>query len=174
MRHERLPATLNKKDSDKESPTFGQNLPNIVKVTNTVRMKEEAKAKGLEKVPELSIEIPANEFEYPQFDSIKEAIDDAGGEDKFLAIFNDLTAKDATATGKAVIRTATSGTEQEIVAAGLKACKLFSWKEESSLSLKERAQGFDEVAQLAAKVKSGEITMTLDDLMARVLALQTK
>jgi hypothetical protein len=159
MRFESLSATLNKKDEQ------GNPLPNIVKVSNTVYNKEST-PEG-QTVQPLEIKFPAELMSYPQFDTLEEFITDCGGSDRALEVVNDLTQKFATGAGKTSIRTATVGSEEEIVEAGCKASREFSWKAEQKLSTKEKANAFDIL--LAEKDK-----LTPEQLLARVMELAGK
>lgn len=159
MRYDKLPATLNKKDEQ------GNPLPNTVKITNNVRMKAEAK-EG-EEVPSVELRIPAERFEFKQFESYDEFVADAGSSERALAIINEETMKAATAAGKAAIRTATLGTEEEMIEAGLRVSKNFSWKEDTTLSTKDKANKFDEIQALIGKVEPAELMRRLQELSGK-------
>jgi hypothetical protein len=159
MRFDKLPSTLNKKD-DKGNP-----VPNTINITNNVRLKSEAK-EGEDVVP-VKFEIPAERFEFKQFDSYDEFVADAGSPERALAIINEETMKAATASGKASIRTATMGTEEEMIEAGLRVSRSFTWKEETTLSTKDKANKFDELTALIGKVDPEELLKRLQELQAK-------
>lgn len=159
MRFESLSAVLNKKDEQ------GNPLPNIVKVSNTIYNKESTP--DGQAVQPLEIKFPAELMAYPQFDTIEEFVTDCGGPERALEVLNDVTQKYATTAGKTAIRTATVGAEEDIVEAGCKASREFSWKAEQKLSTKDKANAFDIL--LAEKDK-----LTPEQLLARVMELAGK
>ncbi len=159
-RYERLPAFLGKKYLEKDEEVLaglakaGEYRPNIVEITNNVRNKADTPA-GQDVIP-VKISIPAERFEYPQFETLEEAAADCGGVDKLLAVFNDVTRDAATRDGKAAVRMATNGTEEEMIEAGLRKCKTYTWREDTSVSAKEKINRFDELQSL---FKEGKLTM---------------
>lgn len=166
MRHERLPSTLNKKypNDHPEVELRGQPMPNTVSITNTAYNK--GKGPNGTDGPPLKFEIAAERFEYPQFDSYDEFVADAGSPEKALEIINDITRNASTAAGKNVIRLATTGEEEDIIEAGLRASRTYSWKEEATLTVKDKASKLDELTSLAQQGK-----ITGEELMARMLEL---
>ena len=155
MRHVALPALA----SDNE--------PRIESVTNK-KLYAKAADTDPRKKDGVKFSIPAEQFEYPQFDSIEEFINDAGSAEKALARINDATCDRAVSTGKNYIRTASTGTEQEIVAKGLALAKAFSWsKVDSSVSA---ATVKNVITDARAKFKAGEISA--DELVKMVMALE--
>lgn len=159
MRFESLSATLNKKDEN------GNPLPNIVTVSNAVRHKDST-PEG-QKVPVLEIKFPAELMQYPQFESIAEFITDCGSEARALDVLNDVTQKFATSAGKSVIRTATTGTDDEIVESGLRTSKSFTWKEESKMSVKEKASLFDALMADAKNLDPMELARRVAELAGK-------
>jgi hypothetical protein len=159
MRYETLSPVLNKKDD------AGNPLPNFVTVSNTAYFKD-SEDKDL-KGKTLEIKFPAQKMSYPVFESLDEFINDAGGSERALEVINDVTQKYATSQGKAVIRNATTGTEDSIVEAGCKASAEFSWKQEQKLTTKDKASLFDQL--MAEKDK-----LTPEALMARIMELSGK
>lgn len=153
MRYESLSPVLNKKDDE------GNPVPNRVKITNNAYNGKDG--------PSLEIEFPAELMSYPQFDSFAEFVEDAGGEERALEIINDVTAKFATSSGKAFIRNATTGSEEEIVTAGCKTARDFSWKKEEKLTTKAKADMLDNLASQAEN-------LTPEQLKARFLELLGK
>lgn len=147
MRFENLPATLNKKDDN------GNPLPNIVTVSNTAYNK--ASTPEGQKVQPIEIKFPAERMSYPQFDTLAEFIEQCGSEARALEVINDVTAKYATTAGKAEIRTATTGTEEDIINLGCNVSRNFSWKVEEKISTKDKAAAFD---LLRAEIASGKLT----------------
>ena len=112
-------------------------------------------------------QIPADQFVAPQFDTWIEIVNDCGGEDKAIARFNDATVDRAVASGKNYIRTASTGTEQEIVTKGVKMVAEFSWsKVETSVSA---ATVKNTVSDARAKFKAGEITQ--EELIQAIMDL---
>ena len=167
MRYERLPSTLNKKDE------AGNPLPNTVKVTNNVRLKSEYEGKKDENgkpldVPPVELVISAESFEFIQYENFDEFTAECGGLDAALEIVNDLKRNAATAAGKNAIRMATLGTEDEMIASGLRICKNHSFKQEATISTKDKAARFDELSQL---LSSGDGQISQEELMRRVLEL---
>lgn len=151
MRLEAYSATLGKKDE-----TTGEPVLNTITVLNN-KLDEENPVK---------IVFPAEKMQYPQFDSFAEIITDCGSETRFIEIYNEMTQKVATSAGKATIRNASVGTEDEIIEAGCRVSRTFSWKEETKLSVKDKASKFDELMQLAASGK-----YTAEQIAARVMEL---
>lgn len=117
MRHLTLPAKTSKDE------------PNFVDITN--RKLDETIEGGTK------FHIPAEKFQFPQFDSLEEATQAAGSSDRLLEIVNEYTRDTSVAAGKNYIRTATKGTEDEIVDAGLAVAKNYSLVKSETLTAKE-------------------------------------
>ena len=159
MRHESLSATLNKKDEN------GNALPNLVTVSNSVRNKDSVPDGA--KVPVLEIRFPAELMQYPQFDTFDEFVSDCGGTERALEVINDMTQKVATSAGKAAIRTATSGSEDEIIELGLRTSRTFTWREEQKLAVKDKAARFDEIMKLAGQLPAEELARRIAELASK-------
>ena len=169
MRYGTLPAEQTKKDE------AGKALPNTVKVSNSFLNKskvtdEQKKTLSEEEVAKLTtvvFEFPAQIMEFPQYDTLAEFIADCGSDERALEVLNEVTEKFATAAGKTAIRTASSGTPDEIIEAGIRVSKNYSWKVETKLSIKDKATKYDELMASAA-------TLSPEELMARIMELQGK
>lgn len=111
--------------------------------------------------------IPADQFSYPQFDSVEEFVNDCGGAEKAVKMLNWVTEDRAVSSGKGYIRTATTGTEEEIVKKGLKQTAEFSWSKVDSTT--SAATVKTTVADIRAKFKAGE--MSAADVAAAIEAL---
>jgi len=159
MRHEALSATLNKKDE------LGNPLPNLITVSNSVRNKDSVPDGA--KVPVLEIRFPAELMQYPQYDTFDEFISDCGSAERALDVINDMTQKVATSAGKAAIRTATSGSEDEIIELGLRTSRSFTWREEQKLAVKDKAQRFDEIMKLASSLAPEELACRIAELASK-------
>lgn len=154
MRHVSLPA---KDSQDKEA---------FVKVTNK-KLYEKAPDTDPRKLNGIVIKIPAVLFEAPQDDSLQEAINEAGGEDKLLKILQDLKLDLAVNAGKTKIRNASTGTVDEITKSGIKTCREFSWG--SFLTTTSAANVKATISDLRTRFLAGELSA--DDLVAQISAM---
>lgn len=111
-------------------------------------------------------EFPAKLLEFPQFDSLDEFVAQCESAERALEVINEMTSKVATATGKNVIRSMASGSEDEIIRAGITASRNFTWKVEKQLSAKDKAARYD---ALMAEVASGKLSP--EQIAARVAEL---
>ena len=120
----------------------------------------------------VEFKIPATNFKFPQFENLAEAITDADGEEKLLAYVNACFASDAVTAAKNQIRNATTATDKEnysdVVTSALKVAETYTLNQPESLSTKDKANAFDELATLA----KGDIDK--DELIKRLLALAGK
>jgi hypothetical protein len=128
---------------------------NIVKITN--KKLDPASEKGT------IFEIPADRFEYPQVESLDEAVQIAGSSDRLLEVINDHLRDDSVGEGKNSIRMATTGTIDDIILAGLSKTKNFTWVETAKVSAAEAKEKF---GNLAALVK--EKNLSNDELAEAV------
>lgn len=158
MRYETLSPVKKSKDEN------GNPEPNVISVTNNAYYKdsEDPALKG----KALEIKFAAERMSFPQFDSLAEFVEQCGSEARALDVVNDVTQKYATTSGKAFVRNATTGSEDEIVLGGCQTSRDFSWKIVEQLSTKDKANAFEQIAALA---QSGNLTP--EEIMARILAL---
>ena len=164
MRYETLDPLKTAKDAN------GNQLPNIVTVTNAVRRADELSdedKKAEKKAPELKLQFPAELMKFKQYDSLAEFVTECESEKRALEVINDVTAKFATSAGKTAIRTATTGTEDEIIQSGLRACLDFTWKEEVKLSAKDKAQMWDTLMAEAKNLTPEQIAARVAEMSAR-------
>lgn len=163
MRYGRLPEFQKAKDDE------GNALPNRVTVTNALI----GKGKGPEKdgkptdLEPLKIEFAANLMEFPQYDTLAEFIQACGSDVRALEVVNEVTEKFATASGKTTIRTATSGSAEDIIAAGLRDSKNYSWVVENKMSVKDKAQNFDAIMALVGTIPAEELAKRLAELSGK-------
>lgn len=127
MRYVTLPALNSKKE------------PNIIEITN---------AKIVEGGQKFTI--PAERFEFAEYDTIQEFVQECGGEDAARAIINEFKKADAVNAGKNKIRTATSGTEEEIIAAGLAATRSHSFAAAERITAAEAKEKLTNLKEIVA------------------------
>jgi hypothetical protein len=157
MRYGHLPATDSKDN------------PRHEKITNT-KITKRQDDKG-NPVP-FTFEIPAELFEFPQFESLAEAVNDASSEEKLLAFINDAVAARAVSRSKNAIRNATestvgsAGNYEDVVTNGLTISKSYTINEPDELSTKQKASTLDDLAKAA---KGG--TMTPEEIAEALKAL---
>lgn len=138
--------------------TDSKEQPRHEKITNT-KITKRTDDKG-NAVPFL-FEIPAEQFQYPQFDTLQEAVNDATSEEKLVSFINEAVAARAVSRAKNAIRNATestvgnAGNYADVVEKGLNISKTFTINEPDELSTKQKATTLDELAQAA---KSGSLT----------------
>lgn len=132
---------------------------NIIEITN--RKLDEKLEKGT------LFEIPAEQFEYSQYESLEEFVQDAGSNERALELVNAFKRDDAVTAGKNYIRTATKGTVEEVVKAGLAVTKSHSFAKSSELSAKESK---DALSALRAEI--GNLTESeIADRMRKLLGV---
>lgn len=118
----------------------------------------------------VEFKIAATQFKFRQFDSIEEFIADASSTEKALEYVNTCFASDAVTAGKNQIRNATTAVDKEnysdVVSSALKAVETYTLNQPESLSTKDKANAFDELAALAG---SGSVDPA--ELLRRLTAL---
>lgn len=134
------------KNSATKKDAQGQPELNIVSVTN-------AKAEGLTvgafdsgvvvEIPEnkkgFTYKIPAENFQFNQYDALAEFIADCGGESKALEIVNDFKRDSACDAAKAILRTSTNKDTNAVVKNALGAALTHSFEEAAKIDAKEFA-----------------------------------
>lgn len=109
--------------------------------------------------------IPADKFEFTQFESLEEFVQEAGSNDRALEIINDLKRDVAASAGKNYIRTATKGTIDEIIAAGLSVTKTHSFSKSETLTGKEAKEGLLALKAEINNLSPAEIEAKLRQLL---------
>jgi hypothetical protein len=142
-------ATLPSKNSKDE--------PNVVAITN--RKLDETLEGGTK------FEINAERFSYPQFDSIEEFVQSAGSDARALEIINDNARDVAVAAGKNYIRTATKGTHDEIVDAGISASKNYSFVKSENLTAKEAKDALTSLKADISNLSEADIAKRVRELL---------
>lgn len=149
MKTEKLPALNSKKE------------PNVIKVTNPVRDKD-----NTEGSKQVVFEFPAESFEYSQYESYEEFVQDAGSAERALDLINEMKKDTAVTAGKNYIRNATKGTNEEIIAAGLAVTKSHSFAKSSEFTAKEAKDTL-----LSIKGDLGNLTdAQIADMIRKVVA----
>lgn len=131
--------------------------PNTVEITN--RKIDPTSETGKKFV------IPAEKFVYPQVETDEERIQICGGAENALAVFNDFLRDEAMKVAKDKIRIATSGSDDDIIAAGIEAGKSVTFIEQARITASEAKEKFSELrtlaldgslsdAELAAKIRA--------------------
>lgn len=146
------PATLPAKNSKDE--------PNVIEITNRKLGVTEENKDGTK------FEIPAEKFEYTQYDSLEEFIQDAGSPDRALELVNSLKRDDAVSAGKNYIRTATKGTVEEVINAGLSVTKSHSFAKTNELSAKESKEALQAIKADMDKLSDAELADRMRKLLA--------
>lgn len=118
----------------------------------------------------VEFKIPATEFKFKQFENMNEVFADAGSEEAALKYINACFASDAVTAGKNSIRNATTSSDKEnysdVVVAGLKVTEDYSLNQPETMTVKDRANAFDQLTALAA---GGNVSP--EDLLKQLMAL---
>lgn len=139
------------------------------------------------KNPPIVFEIEQDRFEYPQFGpeiptnekgeptraltddeaqtGIQEFVNACGSVQRALEVINEATEKAAVNTGKAHIRTAPSGSMEQIVEAGLAKSRNFSWVAEKKVKVADIKNAIDEIKTVGLE------NLSEAELRARLAAL---
>lgn len=131
--------------------------PNVIEITN--RKLDEKLEKGT------LFEIPAEQFEYTQYESLEEFVQDAGSADRALELVNAFKRDDAVTAGKNYIRTATKGTTEEVVKAGLAVTKSHSFAKSTELSAKESKDALSALRAEIGNLSEAEIADRMRKLL---------
>lgn len=168
MHFEKLPATV----------ASGENKgkPAVVTISNSVLAGETDGKKN----PAIVFEIPAADWEYPQFGPalpkkedgsdardytddearqvIEEFVQNAGSVQRAAHVINDATRTASVNTGKGKIRTApqSAGTREQIVESGLLATRNFTWAEEKKVSVAEIRSTIEDIKNVGLENLSEE------------------
>lgn len=123
--------------------------PNIVNITN--RKLDETLEKGT------VFNIPAEQFEYKTYDAVDEFVTECGSVERAVNVLNDFKRDASTSAGKNVIRTATKGTYEEIVASGLEATKNHSFAKSETLTAAEAKSHLNDLKGKIGNMTEAEI-----------------
>lgn len=149
-------------------PKMSNGNPNVITITNKEKLvpaetvgnaliDKEHPEKGF-KLGEYLFTIPAEKFEFKEFENVQEALADAGSEVQLVSFINDALALRATAKAKNYIRNAETssvgiaGDFADVVEAGLKISRDYTINEPTELSTKQKAAAYDD---LIAQAKAG-------------------
>lgn len=142
-------ATLPAKNAKEEA--------NIVNITN--RKLDETLEKGT------VFNIPAESFEYKTYDNLDEFVTECGSAERAVYVLNEFKRDAATTSGKNVIRTATKGTHDEIVASGLEATKNHSFAKSETLSAADAKAGLNELKGKIGNLTEAEIAAAVRKML---------
>lgn len=133
--------------------------PNIIKITNRALHPDSEDGD--------KFEIPAEHFIYPQVESREEIDQITGGPDRTLEVFNDFLRDAALAEAKNKIRMASSGTEHDIIQAGIHAGRNFTFVEQARITAAEAKEKFSILRSLATenKLSEAELGAKLKELL---------
>ena len=139
-------ATLPEKNSKDE--------PRIEEIKN-VKLRVDADKKPIP----VEFKVAAPSFKFKQFDNWVEVCQDAGSEEAAIKYVNSCFGSDAVAAAKNQMRNATTASDKEnytdVITSALKACENYTLNQPETLTVKDRANAFD---QLAALANSGNVT----------------
>ena len=149
---EKLPALNTKKE------------PNLISITNAKIEGWEpgtydrgVVAKTAESGKGITLQIPAENFEYNQYNSIDEFTADCGGEEKVLTIINDFKKSASLDSGKVSMRVTTNKDINAVVTEALGKVLNHSFAEDESLTGKEAKEKLNELKADAANLSDAEL-----------------
>lgn len=135
--------------------------PNIVNITN--RKLDDTLKDGT------IFTIPAEKFEYKQYpkdqSGLEEFTAECGSIEQAVSVLNDFKRDAATSSGKNVIRTATKGTVDEIIASGLEACKNHSFAKDDTLTAAESKAALTDLKGKIGNLTEAEIAAAVRKML---------
>ena len=152
MQVQKLPALNTKKE------------PNLIKVSNAKiegwvpgTYDRGVVAKTAESGKGITLEIPAENFEFNQYDSYAEFVADCGGEEKVLTLINDFKKNASLDSGKVSMRVTTNKDINAVVTAALTSVLNHSFIEDEALTGKEAKDAINELKADAANLSDAEL-----------------